>query len=207
MSNEKVYIEIKKKAAIDVDKKVIVKDVADVFSTREDIMKKVEDVKLSNGSEDENWGYFGAVDITKKILEKYSDLDLDVLGSSEVIIEYKSQEEKRQSWEILKVISVCIILFFGASIAIINFHEDVNTRESLEMLYFTITGVKKKNPLIMGIPYSIGIGAGMVTFFSRVWTSSKRRKKEPGPMEVELFIYDDEVEQYVTSELKKDKES
>lgn len=206
MSNVKVYVEIKKKAALDLDKKVIVKDVADVFSTRKDIMKKVEDVKLGNGSQDENWGYFGAVDITKKILEKYSDLNLDVLGSSEVIIEFKSQEEKRPFWEILKVISVCSVLFFGATIAIINFHEDVNTRASLEKIYFTFTGVKKKNPLIMGIPYSIGIGAGMATFFSRIWTSSKRRKKEPGPMEVELFIYDDEVEQYVTSELEKDRE-
>lgn len=206
MSNEKVYVEIKKKAVIEVNKKVVIKDVADVFSTRKDILKKVEDIKLHNGSKEENWGYFGLVDITKTILEKYSDLDLDILGSTEVIIEYKSREEKRPFWEILKVASVCILLFFGATIAIINFHEDVNTRASLEKIYFTITGVDKKNPLIMGIPYSLGIGAGMATFFSRIWTSSKRRKKEPGPMEVELFVYDDEVEQYVTSELQKDKE-
>ena len=206
MSNVKVYVEIKKKAVIDVDKKVIVKDVADIFSTRKDIMKRVEDVKLGNGSEYENWGYFGAVDITKKILEKCSDLDLEVLGSSEVIIEYKSQEEKRPFWEMLKVVSVCVLLFFGATIAIINFHEDVNTRASIEKIYFTFTGVKKENPLIMGIPYSLGIGVGMGTFFSRIWTSSKRRKKEPGPMEVELFVYDDEVQQYVTSELQKDRE-
>ena len=71
MSNEKVYVEIKKKVAIDLEKKVIVKDVADVFSTRKDIMKKVEDIKLDNGSKEENWGYFGLVDIAKTILEKY----------------------------------------------------------------------------------------------------------------------------------------
>lgn len=207
MSNEKVYIELKQKSVIDVDQKIIVKDIANVFSTRKDIIKKVEQVKIGKGSPDENWDYFGSVDITKKILEKYSDLDLDILGSSEVIIEYKSREEERPFWEILKVISVCILLFFGATIAIINFHEDVDTRASLEKIYFTFTGIKDVNPLIMGIPYSIGIGAGMATFFSRIWTSSKRRKKEPGPMEVELFVYDDEVEQYVTSELKKDKES
>lgn len=207
MPKEKVYIEINKKAAINVGEKVVVKDVADVFSTREDIKKKVEDIKLGKGSLDENWDYFGAVDITKKILEKYPELDLNILGSSEVTIEYKSREEKRQFLEVVKVISVCIILFFGATIAIMNFHEDVNTRASLEKIYFIFTGVENKNPLIMGIPYSIGIGVGMATFFSRIWTSSKRRKKEPGPMEVELFVYDDEVEQYVTNELKKDKGS
>lgn len=206
MSNEKVYIEIKKKVVINVGEKVIVKDVANVFSTRKDIIKKVEEVKIGKGSPDENWDYFGSVDITKKILEKYSDLDLDILGSSEIIIEYKSREEKRPFWEIIKVISVCIILFFGATIAIMNFHEDVGTRAALGRIYFIFTGIKDENPLIMGIPYSIGIGAGMATFFSRIWTSSKRRKKEPGPMEVELFVYDDEIEQYVTNELKKNKE-
>lgn len=205
MSNVKVYVEIKKKVVIDVGSKVIVKDVADVFSISKDVMKKVEDIKVGNGSEYENWGYYGAVDIAKRILEKYPDLDLDVLGSDEVIIEFKSQEEKRPFWEMLKVISVCILIFFGATIAIINFHEDVDTRSSLEKIYFTFTGVEEENPLIMGIPYSIGIGVGMATFFSRIWTSSKRRKKEPGPMEVELFVYDDEVEQYVTSELRKSK--
>ena len=206
MSSEKVYIEIKPKVVIDVDEKIIVKDIANVFSTRKDIIKKVEQVKIGKGSPDENWDYFGGVDITKKILEKYSDLDLDILGSSEVTIEYKSREEERPFWEIIKVISVCVLLFFGATIAIMNFHEDVDTRASLEKIYFTFTGIKDENPLIMGIPYSIGIGVGMATFFSRIWTSSKRRKKEPGPMEVELFVYDDEVEQYVTSELKKSKE-
>lgn len=206
MSNEKVYIELKQKTVIDVDQKVIIKDVANVFSTRKDIIKKVEEVKIGKGSPDENWDYFGSVDITKKILEKYSDLDLDILGSSEVIIEYKSKEEKRPFLEIIKVISICTVLFFGATIAIMNFHEDVGTREALGKIYFIFTGIEDANPLIMGIPYSIGIGAGMATFFSRIWTSSKRRKKEPGPMEVELFVYDDEVEQYVTSELKKSKE-
>lgn len=207
MDNQKVYIELKKKSAVDVNTKVMVKDISDVYCSRPDIMKKVEDVKLDSGSIEENWDYLGAVEIAEKILDKYPNLDLDILGSSEVVIEYKSQEEKMPFWEFIKVTLVCIVLFFGATIAIVNFHEDVNTRESLEKIYFIFTGVKKKDPLIMGIPYSIGIGVGMLTFFSRIFSSSKRRKKEPGPMEVELFLYDDQVEQYVANELKKNQDS
>lgn len=207
MSNEKVYIEVKKKSAIDVNTKVRVKDISDVYCSRPDIMKKVEDVKLDSGSIEENWDYLDKVEIAEKILDKYPNLDLDILGSNEAVIEYKSKEENMPFWEFIKVTLICIVLFFGATIAIINFHEDVNTRASLEKIYFTFTGEKNKNPLIMGIPYSIGIGVGMLTFFSRIFSSSRRRKKEPGPMEVELFLYDDDVEQYITNELKKNKDS
>lgn len=206
MSNEKVYIEIKKKSLINVDTAIKVKDVADVYSSRPDIMKKVEDLKVSKGDTVENWDTLGSVEIAGKILDRYPDLDLNMLGESEVLIEYKSQEKERRIWELVKVVSICTILFFGATIAIINFHQDVDTRASLEQIYFTFTGVKKKNPLFMGIPYSLGVGAGMVVFFSRIFSSSRRRKKEPGPMEVELFIYDDEVEQYVSSEIQKNRE-
>lgn len=207
MANEKIYIQVKKKAAIATNRKVKVEDIGDVYSSRPDIMKKVEEVKLSNGSMEENWDSLGSVEIAGKVLDSYPDLDLNLIGSDEVLIEYKSQEEKNKAWEIIKVISICIILFFGATIAIINFHEDVDTRASIASIYFTLTGIKNENPLIMGIPYSIGVGAGMVTFFTRAFSSSKRRKKEPGPMEVELFVYDDEVEQYVANEINKDKDT
>lgn len=206
MSNEKVYIQVKKKVAISTERKIKVEDIANIYSSRPDILKRVEEVKISNGSVEENWDSIGSVEVAGKILERYPDLDLNLLGSDEVLIEYKSLEKENKLWEVIKVISICIILFFGATIAIINFHEDVDTRASLEKIYFTFTGIKNKNPLIMGIPYSIGVGAGMVTFFSRIFTLSKRRKKEPGPMEVELFLYDDEVEQYVFNEINKDKD-
>lgn len=205
MSNEKVYIQVKKKAVISTDRKIKVEDIADVYSSRPEIMKKVEEVKVSNGGQEENWDSIGSVEIAGKVLDKYPDLDINLIGSDKVLVEYKSLEEENKFWEFIKVVSVCIILFFGATITIISFHEDVNTRASLEKLYFTFTGIKNDDPLIMAIPYSIGVGAGMITFFSRIFSLSKRRKKEPGPMEVELFVYDDEVEQYVSNEINKDK--
>ena len=207
MSNEKIYIKLKEKVIIDVETKIKVKDISDVYSIKRELIKKIEDLKMSNGNEEENWDYITAIELAEKILEKYPDLDLDILGSSEVIIEYKDKEESKPFLEFIKVTAVCIVLFFGASIAIINFHEDVDSRSALAKLYYTFTGEKKDNPLIMAIPYSFGIGMGMLTFFSRIFSPSRRRKKEPGPMEVELYLYDDETEQYVLNELKNNRES
>lgn len=74
---------------------------------------------------------------------------------------------------------------------------------TLEKLYFTFTGIEKKNPLIMNIPYSLGLGIGMLTFFNRIISSSKRRKMEPGPMDVELYLYDKDMEDFIIHDLKK----
>jgi stage V sporulation protein AA len=207
MANEKVYIKLKEKAVVGIDTKVKIKDISEIYCAKPALMKKIEDVNVGKGDMEENWDYINSVQVAGKILEKYPDLDLDILGSSEVIIEYKTEEKDKPFLEFIKIIAVCIILFFGASIAIMNFHEDVNTRKALEKLYYTFTGEKKENPLIMAIPYSIGIGVGMLTFFSRIFSFSRRRKKEPGPMEVELFLYDDETEQYILNELKNNRES
>ena len=78
--------------------------------------------------------------------------------------------------------------------------------KSIEKIYYTVTGEKKDKPLIMTIPYSIGLGVGVITFFSRIISKSKRRKKEPGPMEIELFLYNRDMEEYILNELVKDKE-
>lgn len=207
MANEKVYIKLKEKAVVGIDTKIKIKDISEIYCVKPELMKKIEDVNVGKGNMEENWDYINSVKVAEKILEKYSDLDLDILGSSEVIIEYKTEEKDKPFLEFTKVIAVCIVLFFGASIAVMNFHEDVNTRKALEKLYYTFTGEKKENPLIMAIPYSIGIGVGMLTFFSRIFSFSRRRKKEPGPMEVELFLYDDETEQYILNELKNNRES
>lgn len=207
MANEKVYIKLKEKAVVGIDTKIKIKDISEIYCAKPELMKKIEDVNVGKGDAEENWDYINSVQVAGKILEKYPDLDLDILGSSEVIIEYKTEEKDKPFLEFIKVIAVCTVLFFGASIAIMNFHEDVNTRKALEKLYYTFTGEKKENPLIMAIPYSIGIGVGMLTFFSRVFSISRRRKKEPGPMEVELFLYDDETEQYILNELKNNRES
>ena len=45
------------------------------------------------------------------------------------------------------------------------------------------------------IPYSIGLGLGMVLFFNHFFR--KRINEEPSPLEVEMFNYQQDIDQYV----------
>jgi stage V sporulation protein AA len=207
MDKEKAYICVKKKLAIDTTKDIIVGNCAEVFCTSLKLKELIENIKVKDRNIEEDWDRISAIQITELILRKYPNIDLDVLGEPEILLEYKSQENKKPLIEFIKVALVCIVLFLGAGIAIVNFHEDVNTRATMEKLYYTITGEKNEKNLIMTIPYSIGIGVGVITFFTKVLSTSKRRKMEPGPMEIELYLYDQDMEMQIINEVKKNRES
>lgn len=206
MDKEKVYFNMKKKQVIYVGQNIHVKDIGEVFCSNKGIKEKVEKIRVKDKSNVEDWDYITATQVIEKILGKTTNVDLDMIGEPEISIEYKSQEKESKVFEAVKVILVCILLFFGASIAIINFHEDVDSRASLQGIYKTFTGVKNKNPLIMAIPYSIGIGVGVIIFFTRIFSSSKRRTKEPSPMELELYLYDKDMEDQIINEVKRNRE-
>ncbi len=206
MAEEKVYFKMEKKKAIDVKKDVLVEDLGDVYCSNNKVQRQIEKLLIEERNIEEDWACITAIQVTAKILNAYPNVDLDIIGESEILIEYKSQQISHKALEFFKVLIVCIILFFGSSLALINFHEDVNTRSSIEKLYQIFTGEKKDNPLIMAIPYSLGIGIGVMTFFTRIFSSSKRRAKEPGPMEIELFMYEQDMEEEIKNEIKKNNE-
>ncbi len=204
ISQEQGFIKLESYYATLPNSSVYLKDVADIFSNNKNVQKFLENVKIFDAKK-EDWDYVTAIDIVNKIQSQKDNIDLTMLGEPEVLIEIKETEEKNMLLEILKVIFASSILFFGAAMTIMYFHEDVNMGKTMEKLYYIITGKQEKNPLILVIPYSIGIGVGMITFFSRIMTSNKRRKMEPGPMEVEMFLYDKEIEDYLIKDIKTQK--
>lgn len=205
MDKDLVIISLNTKKSVDINTELLIKDVGTVYCKNSKIQKSIENLKVFKGIKEEDWASITATDIASKVINMNNKIDLTMIGSTEVLIEIKSQEPVNKLTEFLKVAIVCMILFFGAGIAIINFHEDVNMIGTMEKIYYSFTGIENKKPLIMVIPYSFGLGLGMIVFFNRVFSFSRRRKKEPGPMEIELYLYDLDMEEYILNEIKKGK--
>lgn len=117
---------------------------------------------------------------------------MDTYGPSQTIVEVIRKKKKVSR---IGFIVVWLILFVGAAFAIMNFHEDVSMRQMHERLYYMITGEHSKHPFIFQIPYSIGLGLGMILFFNHIF--KKKFNDEPSPMEVEMFNYQQELDQYL----------
>jgi stage V sporulation protein AA len=202
MDKEQVYINLETKYSVDLNTHVYVKDVGEVYCDDGVIKQKVENIRIYNGVDKEQYDYVSGTEVITKILDKVDNIDINIIGGPDILLEIKDQEKPKMILNVLKIAFVAIILFFGAAMAIINFHEDVNMKDSFEKIYYIVTGQKKENPLILTIPFSIGIGLGMFAFFSRIFSFSKRRRQEPGPMEIELYLYDKDLEDHILNELK-----
>lgn len=206
MSNLKAYILLKPKTSVDIDSKVYLKDIGGVYCVDNSIKNKIENLSVCKTKKEEDWISISSINIVEKIVDKYPNLDIDIIGETEVLIEIKSQERINKSAQFVKVVSIFILLFFGAGISIINFHTDVDMDESLKLIYYSLTGERESNPLILTISYSIGLGLGVIIFFNRIISKSARRRKEPGPMEIEVYNYDKEMEEYILNDINKNEE-
>ncbi len=133
------------------------------------------------------------------IQQKASHVKINLLGSGQTLVEIIY--EKKKAHPIFFGL-VWLLLFIGAALAIIYFHEDVSMQQVHQRLYYMITGEFNAQPLLFQIPYSLGLGLGMVLFFNHVF--QKRINEEPSPLEVEMFQYQQSLDQYVIVNENKD---
>lgn len=121
--------------------------------------------------------------------------DIQNMGPEQTLVHLS---EVKKSPNLLLVIFVWFTLFIGSGLAIMNFHVDVSMLEVHQRVYELITGERVQHPYIIQIPYSIGIGLGMLLFFNHLFR--KRFNEEPSPLEVEVFLYQQNVDQYTIIE-------
>lgn len=202
MDKIKVYLLINPKAAVDIRSNIYIKDIGMVYSHNKLIKTKIENLSVYKTKEEEDWIKITSIDIIERLVDRYPNLEIEIIGQNEVLIEIKSREKNNRLFQFAKVVAIFILLFFGAGMTIMNFHTDVNMDETLEIIYYTLTGEKNSNPLILTISYSIGLGLGVIVFFNRILSKSLRRRKEPGPMEIEVFNYDKEMEEYILNDIE-----
>lgn len=142
--------------------------------------------------EDQNIVVIDGVSIIDQIIQKFPHLDVELLGPNQCVL-HVEKERKRPS--ILLISAIWLLLFVGAAMAIMNFHYDVSMLQVQQKLHFMLTGKKSDHPLWIQVPYSIGLGIGMILFFNH-WFQ-KRFNEEPSPMEVEIFKYQEDLDHYV----------
>ncbi|MGD8189131.1 stage V sporulation protein AA [Brevibacillus ginsengisoli] len=140
-----------------------------------------------------------------QVIEKLKQLDpkliLEVQGSPQIIVEVNNPRKVANVW---LVAVVWFILFIGSGLAIMNFHTDVSMLQVHQRIYYLLTGQTNNQPLILQIPYSIGVGLGMVLFFNHIFR--KRINEEPSPLEVELFLYQQNLDQFYIQHENKENE-
>jgi len=167
-------------------------DVAQIIA-EDSLLEKVKECIVYTVSEkDQNIIILDVMKVIPILTNVVEQINIEIIGQTQTIVEVVY---KKIGVSIPLFILIWLLLFFGAALAIMNFHEDVSMQAVHQRIYKIITGKENIKPLIFQIPYSIGLGLGMILFFNHVF--KKRLNEEPSPLEVEMFNYQQDLDRYV----------
>ncbi len=174
------------------EESIYLDDIAQIIAP-ETIISRLKKLKVHQISiNDRNIVIIDVMKVIRLISNLIENADVQTIGPAQTIIEVIL---KKKQMSVPFFILIWFLLFFGSAMAIMNFHDDVSMRSVQEKLYKIITGVEDSKPWIFQIPYSIGLGLGMILFFNHVF--QKRINEEPSPLEVEMFNYQMDLDNYV----------
>lgn len=198
MSNEftpLLYIRLRKRITLKQGRPITLSDVAQFIAPAEleEDLAKLE--LLRPRQEDGNLLLVDMLLIIRKLKARYPDLTIELFGEPHALVELANS---RKPVSPLLSAFVWLLLFIGSGLAIMNFHADVSMMEVHRKVYELVTGDDVEHPYWLQIPYSIGLGAGMVLFFNR-WFR-KKFNEEPSPLDVEMYLYQENMNQYVITE-------
>lgn len=187
-----IYIRMRNRVLAKPEEIIYLDDIAQIIAP-ETIIPKLKKLKVHQISvHDRNIVIIDVMKVIRLISNLIENADVQTIGPAQTIIEVIL---KKKQMSLPFFILIWFLLFFGSAMAIMNFHDDVSMRSVQEKLYKIITGVEDSKPWIFQIPYSIGLGLGMILFFNHVF--QKRINEEPSPLEVEMFNYQMDLDNYV----------
>jgi stage V sporulation protein AA len=187
-----IYIRLHHRVQVKRYKPILLKDIA-IISAPEKHKKILEPIEIHKVSKkDQNIVVLDGIKIIQRITENIGNCDIQLVGPQQTIIEIVTQKVKMSKPLFLLA---WLLLFIGSAFTIMNFHEDTSMQAVHQKLFYLMTGIKDSKPLSIQIPYSIGLGLGMILFFNHVF--KKRINEEPSPLEVEMFNYQQNIDHYM----------
>lgn len=187
-----IYIRMRYRLQVRPNDRIYLKDVAQLIAD-ESLLHELENIIIYQVSEkDQNIIILDIMKVINELTRISSELNIQTIGPTQTIIEVVY---KKIGISVPLFVLIWLLLFFGSALAIMNFHEDVSMQAVHQRIYRILTGEVNENPLLLQIPYSLGLGLGMILFFNHVFR--KRLNEEPSPLEVEMFNYQMDLDQYV----------
>ncbi len=195
-SQSVLYLRLKRRIHIKPNQSISLGQASRLLANDDELEERLKKLVLyKHRKEDGNRVVIDLLQIVKTIRAIAPDLSVEAYGDPQVLL---MVAEKSVKPSIPLLVFSWLLLFFGAGLAIMNFHTDVSMKEVHIRISELVTGVRDEHPLWLQIPYSFGIGLGMVLFFNHLFR--KKFNEEPNPLEVELFMYQENMNDFVIAE-------
>lgn len=200
MSTEKCTLYIKGEQCIEVKKRdVTLGDLLTMECPQQQIVSKLKTMKIMKIPDQGRHRYVVSVlKIIESIHKEYPNLEVQCLGSPDLIVVYEGGKVQNKVWQWCKAVVVSFISFAGAAFAIMTFNNDSGTSQLFVQIYELFTGQPHEGFSILELTYSIGLTFGILVFFNHF--GKRKFTVDPTPIEVEMRLYENDIQTTLIAE-------
>lgn len=192
MSNATVYIKCDRNVEVQ-SPDVFMTDIGSLRCADATISAKLKALKVHHFSKDScKRTVLSTLKVVELMENTCPNITVQVLGEPDVLIEWVSTDRHKGWQQWLKAALVCLVSFFGTAFTIMAYHNDVGINEVFTEIYRMVTGSEPQGLNILEVSYSIGLAAGIITFFNHI--GGRRLTKDPTPIEVAMRNYETDVD-------------
>jgi len=187
-----IYIKPVKKITVEERRDIYLRDLAEVVADKK-TAEKLKKLKLLHIEADKKTNFLVSVtDIVRAVAARFPDNAVSNLGEADTVIDFSPTKKKDNSvWKWLKIAFVTLVLLAGSATAIMSFHSDAQMPQVFKNYYRIFFGKESDRPMLIDIPYSVGLGVGIMLFFNHF--AGKKLTEDPTPIEVEMSLYETDV--------------
>lgn len=191
MASSILYLKAEQNAEV-MEAQVCVKDIASVYCRDKSICAKAKSLRIHQFHEKEQKRQVVSVLKVIELIEKEcTGVSVQSVGENATVIELVSVNRHKGPVQWIKTAFVAAISFFGTGFTIMAFHNDISINKIFSKVYEIVMGYPSDGYSILEVSYSIGLAVGIILFFNHV--GGRRITKDPTPIEVEMRIYETDV--------------
>jgi len=191
MKSDVVYLKLPQNAQV-VNRKILLQDVAEIFSADMGVGKKIGNIILYTVSGDKNQKLiFSVMKIIQVIQKEFPDIQIENIGEPDFVVEYKMPLAPKKGIEYAKLTALSLIIFIGSAFTIMTFNTDVSVGEVFDNLYYFVTGTRKSSGSVLEVAYSIGLLIGILGFYNHF--KGQKLHDDPTPIHIEMRNYEEEM--------------
>ena len=190
-SQETLYLKLERNVEVEKED-VQLSDLGKLVCANKDILAHAKAMKIYKFRDTKPQRQVVSVmKIIESLQKLYPELTVENLGETDIIMERVRVKREKGPAQWLKIAFVCLICFFGTAFTIMAFHNDIGINKVFMKVYEMIAGEASDGFTILEVAYSIGLAIGIIVFFNHI--GGRRITKDPTPIEVEMRIYEDDV--------------
>ena len=191
MPNTIIYLKAEQNAEV-IEPQVSVKDIASIYCSDKNVSAKAKAVKVHHFHENEQKRQvISVLKVIELIETECGQVTVISVGENATLIELVNVNKHKGPAQMLKMVFVAAISFFGTGFTIMAFHNDISISKIFSKIYELVMGYPADGYSILEFSYSIGLAIGIILFFNHI--GGRRITKDPTPIEVEMRVYETDV--------------